>query len=108
MKTAEDEDEARPDSLRCALNLQCPLYDIPLPADRLQCQRLLEFKMFQAERRLAELTKSRAKLLAELQELDRLREQVRNVGRPGACIREFQQSPPRDRQICGDPGPVGF
>ena len=63
--------------------------------------------MFQAERRLAELTKSRAKLLAELRELDRLREQVRSIGRPGACIREFRQ-PPRDRQICGDPGPVGF
>lgn len=97
----------RPSSLS-ALNLQCPLCDIQSPADRLQRQHLLEFKMFQAEQRLAALTKSRAKLLADLQELDRLREQVRNVGRPGVCAGEFRQSPPIDHQICRDPGPVGF
>jgi hypothetical protein len=64
--------------------------------------------MFQVQQRLAALTKSRAKLLADLQELDRLREQVRNAGQSGACAGEFSTVVPKDRQICGDPGPVGF
>ena len=49
---------------------------------------LLEFQMYQIQQRIAVLTKSRAKLLAELQELDRLREQVRNAGQSGACASE--------------------
>jgi len=69
---------------------------------------LLEFQMYQVQQRIAVLTKSRAKLLAELQELDRLREQVRNAGQLGACAGEFQQSSPKDCKIRGDSGPVGF
>ena len=69
---------------------------------------LLEFQMYQVQQRIAVLTKSRAKLLAELQELDRLREQVRNAGQLGARAGEFQQSSPKDCKIRGDSGPVGF
>jgi hypothetical protein len=64
--------------------------------------------MFQVQQRIAVLTKSRAKLLAELHELDRLREQVRKAERLGACAGEFQQPPSKDPQNCGDPGPTGF
>ena len=48
---------------------------------------LLEFQMYQVQQRIAVLTKSRAKLLAELRELDLLREQVRKWDL-GACAGE--------------------
>jgi Tfp pilus assembly protein PilN len=54
---------------------------------------LLGFQMFQVQQRIAVLTKSRAKLLAELHELDRLREQVRKAERLRACAGEFQEPP---------------
>ena len=63
--------------------------------------------MYQVQQRIAVLTKSRAKLLAELREVDLLREQVRK-GHLGACACEFQQSPSKDPQNCADPGPAGF
>ena len=64
--------------------------------------------MYQVQQRIAVLTKSRAKLLAELRELDLLREQVRKWDL-GACAGEFQQSPSKDAQNCAaDPGPAGF
>ena len=63
--------------------------------------------MYQVQQRIAVLTKSRAKLLAELRELDLLREQVRKWDL-GACAGEFQQLPSIDPQNCADPGPAGF
>ena len=63
--------------------------------------------MYQVQQRIAVLTKSRAKLLAELRELDLLREQVRKW-HLGACAGEFQLPPAKDPQNCADPGPAGF
>jgi hypothetical protein len=62
--------------------------------------------MYQVQQRIAVLTKSRAKLLAELRELELLREQVRKGH--AACAGEFQQSPSNNPQNCADPGPAGF
>jgi hypothetical protein len=65
--------------------------------------------MLQVQQRLAALTKSRAKLLAHLQVLDRLRGQVRRAVRSAACPGEFQQLPPKPRHLRGGgPGPIGF
>jgi hypothetical protein len=63
--------------------------------------------MHQVQQRIAVLTKSRAKLLAELRELDLLREQVRKWDL-SACAGELQQTPSKDPQNCADPGPAGF
>jgi hypothetical protein len=63
--------------------------------------------MYQVQQRIAVLTKLRAKLLAELRELELLREHVRK-GHLDACASEFRQSPSKDPQNCADPGPAGF
>lgn len=64
--------------------------------------------MFQVQQRIAVLTKSTAKLRAELHELDRLRERVRKAEQLGACAGEFQRPPSKAPQNCSDPGPAGF
>ena len=62
--------------------------------------------MDQVQRRIAALARSRAKLLFDLRELDRLREQVGKAG-PGAEPCKLQQPSSIDPRSC-DPGPVGF
>lgn len=62
--------------------------------------------MDQVQRRIAALARSRAKLLLDLRELDRLREQVGEAG-SGAEPGRFQQVSSIDPRSC-DPGPVGF